>query len=514
MVSATDWRGALLEKLQPKPNRWPTPGAMAVDIGPQIGLKYKHTALHARINEAICQLRDGTLPTGDGDRLMIFCPPQEGKSTATSRLMPLWLLDQDPTLRIALMSFGAELATEFGRTVKTDIRSADGLLNIRVSRDSRAADRWKTEEGGGMVCVGRDGGLTGRPVDTLIIDDPFSSQQDAISLATRNRVWSWWESVGRPRLSSRGRVLLVNTRWHEDDLAGRLLQREPGRWHVLSIPAIAEADVADPLGRTPGTELKSAQGRKPGYFRDLKSTYSPFAFSAIYQQRPAPTEGGLFPRDKWRTWLPKTDSYGRAIVDTGQPWPLMDCMRFITMDLATSTKTSADYTVIAAWAITPDGNLVLLDRWRGRVEDSGHWDKARPLIAAWDIPKVYVESRMFGTTFVYAAGRAGLPLEELQADADKWTRAVAASQLQHQGRVWLPGNALWLDEFRDELASFDTGTHDDQVDVTAYAARIVEAHWLRTPAPDTWKPLAPPPADPLDRLFNPSGAADVLAQAW
>ena len=139
----------------------------------------------------------------------------------------------------------------------------------------------------------------------------------------------------------------------------------------------------------------------------------------------------------------------------------------------------------AAWAIVPWGDLVLLDRVRVRVPQEGHFEVLTPLRQRWLRPYdvTYVESRMFGTTLVYSAGRAGIPLAELQADTDKVTRALPATDLARQHRLWFPANADWLDEWCDEHAAFPNGKHDDQVDVTGYAARVALTHWLPAQAP-------------------------------
>jgi predicted phage terminase large subunit-like protein len=175
-----------------------------------------------------------------------------------------------------------------------------------------------------------------------------------------------------------------------------------------------------------------------------------------------------------------------------RPVRLAECWRFVTVDLAASTKTSADYTVAGVWAITPFGDLVLLDGDRGHIEETAHWGMVRALRERWSADVVYVESRMFGTTLVYEAGRAGVPVQELQADTDKLTRALPAAARADTGRLWLPDveSASWVTDWIDELISFPNGTHDDVVDVVAYAARVVAAHWL--PAEEPRRPRAEP----------------------
>jgi predicted phage terminase large subunit-like protein len=517
VVAATDWRGALLERMRPTPpeapaKTWATPGDMAQDLEPST----RQTRALRVIDRALVQLRDGALPGGDGSHLLLSMAPQEGKSQRVSRWNPTWLLYHDPTLRVGIGSYSLDKAMRWGRQTRRDVLAHPILADrIRIRQDSRSAEHWESEAGGGIVCFGIEGGVTGEPLDVLIIDDPVRGRAEAESATYRENAWDIWESNLSTRASARFRAVVMMTRWHEDDLHGRLQGREPGMWHDIVIPAIADTP-ADPLGRQLGEEMDSARGRAAGYFHDLKSRRSPYVFASIYQQRPVPGEGGLFPRSKWRYWWPETLPHG-PVLRVGprdgvqSPWPLADCMRFLTVDLAASVKTSADYTVIAAWAITPDGHLVLLDRWRGRVTEREHWDKARALLERWDVPKMYVESRMFGTTLVYAAGRAGLPIEELQADTDKVTRATAGADLLQQDRVWLPANAAWLDEWLDEHGSFPNAAHDDQVDVTAYAARVVLAHWLREPAPETYAQTEYTAlVDPIDRLFGAElGSAGV-----
>lgn len=454
-------------QFETKTRTWPTPGAMALALEP----KTKTSPVLDMIDAALVELFDG-----DVDRLMIFCPPQEGKSQKVSRRTPAWLLAHDPTLRIAIVSFEQGKAERWGREIRRDIRQHPVELGIMLRSDTHAAGRWETVQGGGLICVGLEGGITGEPVDILIIDDPVKGRAQAESKNYREAAWEWWESNGSTRLSERGKVVLMMTRWHTDDLAGRLLAREPGEWRVVNIPAIA-VDAEDPLGREVGEEMPSVRGRKPGYFTKLSQLRSSYVFSSIYQQRPVSAEGGIFKRGDWQYW--RLDGDGRLDLD-GVTYELSDCTRFITMDLATSTKTSADYTVAGAWAITISGDLVLLDRVRERVAQTDHMALLAPLRNRWLQPYdvTYIESCMFGTTLVYRLGRKGLPVAELEADADKLTRALAAADLQRQHRMWLPQNAPWLDEWIDEHADFPAVAHDDQVDVTGYAGRVAITHWV------------------------------------
>jgi predicted phage terminase large subunit-like protein len=459
---------------QPKVRKWASPGAMATELD----RNHRQTAMLDLIDGELVDLFDG----GNHDKLMVFVSPQEGKSQKISRRTPAWLLSDDPTLRVGIVSYADNKAERWGRAIRRDILSHP-QLGITLRQDSRAAGRWETEQGGGLICCGIAGGITGEPLDVLLIDDPIRGRAEAESVTYREAAWDWWESNGSTRLSSRAKTVLMLTRWHEDDLAGRLEAREPGDWRIVRIPAIADAD--DPLGRRPGDELVSVQGRKPGYFHKLREIRSAYVFNSIYQQTPTAAEGNLFKRADFRYWhtMPADTSRhgtmsGQRVDLGGRMLMLDDCWRFITVDLAASKRTSADFTVAAAWAISPDGDLILLGRNRGRLEEAEHWDHVRPLQQRWRADTVFVEQGFIGTTLVIDATAAGIPVQPLKADTDKVTRAVPATNRLRAGRVWFPAHVDWLDEWCDELASFPAAAHDDQVDTLSYAARVVSAHWL------------------------------------
>jgi predicted phage terminase large subunit-like protein len=418
---------------------------------------------------------------------MVFMPPQEGKSERCSHFFPEWLLAHDPNLRIAIVSYSDEMARRWGADIKQDLEVYDGTdgsvdLGLRLREDSQAAGRWHVKGGiGGVYCVGIRGSLTGKAVDVLIIDDPVKDLDTAQSKANRDAADRFWRAVAIPRMGPNTTVVLIQTRWHEDDLAGRILQSEPGQWEVINIPAKAES-AEDILHREIGEYLQSVRGERD--WTSIEANVGPYVWAALYQQRPAPQTGGLFKRAKFRFWhrLPVlNEGYGLTggqRLDLADRVVLLDdCWRFITVDLAASTATSADWTVAAVWAVTLDGDLVLVDRAREKVEEHEHWDLVRPLRERYAVDVVFVESRMFGTTLVVDATRAGVPLVELKADTDKWTRAVPASTRVNAGRAWFPADADWLDEWTSELATFPNGAHDDQVDVFAYAARAQAAHW-------------------------------------
>lgn len=465
----------------------------------------------------------------DRGRLMVFCPPQEGKSTKISGWTPLWRLASDPTLRIAIVSYSQNKAERWGRWLKRMIQGHPEL-GIVLEADSQAASRFETTAGGRVICVGMEGGITGEPVDDLYIDDPLRGRAEAESTTYRERAWEWWESNGATRLSSRGRVVLMLTRWHADDLAGRLQKEEPGEWSVLRIPALRHADLPPVRGGDgasvydPTGELISVQKRRPGYFRELKAKRSSYVWRSVYDQDPVAAEGNLFHRADFRYWerLPRNHDHhdplsGERIYlpETKTEIYLGDTWRFLTIDLAGSKKTAADYTVASVWALSGDGTLILLDRIRQRLEEGNHWQAIEPLTKRWQALDVFVEKGFIGTTMVIDATRANIRVRPVDPDTDKITRAIPATHRVAAHTVWFPADSVvdWLDEWCDELAGFPTWAHDDQVDTLSYAVRLTAANWN---PPDT-KPTVRPPSTPdaLDLAYEAStGTGDPLGGLW
>jgi len=496
---------------EPRVRKFASPAAVARRFNPS----WRMSPALELIDAALVELVDSDAY----DALEVTMPPQEGKSTLCSRYFPEWALDYDRSLRYGIVSYEKELATRHGREIRQDVYLSNGGLDIQIRRDSTAAGRWATPQGGGVYCVGIGGALTGQPVDLLVIDDPVKDREQAESERYRQMAWDWWESVALTRLSPRAKVLLIQTRWHEDDLAGRIQARgSPLRWRRIKIPAIARP--GDQLGRAPGEELQSARGRAPGYFRERQANMSSYVFASVYQQEPTAAEGNFYRRATFRHWrmgTPWPDGRETITLEDGQNVTLADCWRFATMDFAASTRTEADWTVLAYWAVSPMGDLILLDRARAQLADHQHFSLLPPLALRWGDATVYAEKSFFSKTFVTAARQAGVGVAEVIADADKVTRAIPAAGRVHAGKVFFPADASWLEEWEDEIASFPRGTHDDQADVLAYAERVRVAEW--TPK------VNPPPAghDPVQAAIdaashsavgNGHGELDIMGQGW
>lgn len=257
----------------------------ALDFAERFDLRTRRTPAL----EILARRMQETISAHDG-RLVVSLPPQEGKSTLT-RWLITWLLCDNPDRRIVYASFAQSLARQTGREVRNKLKSYPELC-LPVDKAHQDATDWGIQGRlGGLYSVGVGGALTGRPADTMIIDDPLRGQADADSELIRERLHEWWQSTSRTRLAPGAPVLVIQTRWHEDDLAGRLVEEG---WPLFNVPALADGHTEDALDRAPGEWLISARGRTRTDWEAVRKDVGERTFAALYQGRPAPLEGGIF----------------------------------------------------------------------------------------------------------------------------------------------------------------------------------------------------------------------------
>lgn len=334
--------------------------------------------------EVIDQGIEWALSTPDA-RLLITMPPQEGKSTLCAVHTPLRALQLHPDWRIPIVSYAESLASEHSRTARNLIASfgsdaRDPLTGVRLpdklglslADDKSAASHWSIKgHGGGVYAVGLQGGLSGRRADLLIIDDPFADMAAADSATERRKVIEWYEAVGNTRLAPGAPVIIIQTRWHEDDLAGHLLAKDHAlpeterSWLHINIPAVAEEGIKDALGREPGTPMVSARGRTAADWRRIKRDVGPRVWGALYQGVPTPIGGGLFSQqwfDRYR--VPE-------VVGTVE-------RRVVSVDPA--EKGTRDEAGVVAGASTTQGGYYWTDDWSGRMT-SDQWARRAVILA-------------------------------------------------------------------------------------------------------------------------------------
>lgn len=457
-------------------------------------------------HRVVCEALD-RLVSGEITRLMISMPPRHGKSELVSRRLPAYVLGRDPDAQIIASSYSADLASMMNRDVQ---RIMDSPEYARAFPGTRLGSATGRSLAGGTLrnsdvfevqgrrgryrSAGVGGGITGMGATIGIIDDPFKNREEADSPTMREKVWDWYTSTFYTRLEKGARVLVTFTRWHEDDLGGRLLRLqdedpEADRWVEIRLPAIAEEPIAAVDPRKVGEALWPTKYSETT-LSTMRATVGSRDWAALYQQRPAPDEGGIFKREWIRYWTEGADASVLHLpegkerrADTGT------LERFLTVDLAASAKQTADYTVASMWAVTKERDLILLDRERVRFEGPDQGPLIERMHARWNCDWIGIEAVAYQMTLVQTLARKGLPVRPLRPDKDKVSRALTAAARMELGTVYLPKSAPWLSEFEAELLTFPNAAHDDQVDTLSYAA----AHVARQPKPSTLRaPVAAP----------------------
>ncbi len=425
------------------------------------------------------------LVTGDIKRLMIFMPPRHGKSELVSRRLPAYFLGRFPDCNVIACSYADDLAGRMNRDCQRIIDSPafgdlfPGVIltgpGVRGPRSIRRGDLFEiVGRQGSYRSAGVGGSITGMGFDLGIIDDPFKNFEEAHSQRTRDKVDEWYTTTFWTRQAPRARILLTMTRWHHDDLAGRLLERmtkdpQADQWEVLRLPAIADKNLHPDDDRVEGEALWPE--RYGEAFMTSARAQGAYFFAGMYQQLPTP-EGGNYFKEIW---------FERRYQDGGTHWLLddrrfskSDCQVYVTCDPAASEKQSADYTAIGVWAISPENDLLLLEVVRGRFGVEGIVPELLNTCRRWQPGWVSVEANGFQVAIVKEARkkRGMPPVRELSHEGKgKLVRATQAVVLCSTGKFWLPASAPWVKDFIDEHIKF-TGLNDredDQVDMTAYA---------------------------------------------
>lgn len=453
------------------------------------------------ISDALVDIAAGRLT-----RLIVTLPPRHGKSSLISQYFPAWYLGLYPNRRILLASYEASFAASWGRRAR-DVLTQWGpsLFGVTVSDVTSAQDEWEVvpvegaEEDaaiirGGMVTAGVGGSITGRGAHVLIIDDPVKNQDDARSKTLQEKQLDWFLSTAYTRLESdpEGAVIIIMTRWNEGDLVGRILaaekeasDEEKERWTIVNLPALAEDD--DPLGRERGEALWPERFPVERLHR-IRRRLGGYWFAALYQQRPQPEEGGIFKRQHFRYYQTELVDDALYLIlpgeNGGRYYPDKECWSFATIDLAASLKTSADWTVIAIWTVTPATDVLLRQVIRFRLEGPDQPDQIIFAYHRWRLAVIGVEKAFWGITLIQLLLRKGYPVIPLETDVDKIARALPAGALYQAGMVWHPVYADWLDEWEAELISFPNAAHDDQVDTAGHMARLL-AQWEAGPNEET-----------------------------
>jgi len=400
-------------------------------------------------------------------RLVINMPPRHTKSEFASVYFPAWVIGKYPKMKIMQVSHNTELAVRFGSKVRNIIDSPDYKQifgDVKLREDSKAKGRWETNHGGEYYAAGVGASITGRGADLLIIDDPHT-EQDSMSDSAMERAYEWYTSGPRQRLQPGGSILVVMTRWAEDDLTGRLLkaQTEPkaDSWKQVSFPAIL------PSGNPVWPEYWELEE-----LEKIKASVPIRNWSAQYMQEPTSDEGAILKREWWRAW--KGDSIPN-LTHVIQSY-----------DTAFSKKETADYSAITTWGVFyPEeggpAHMILLDAMKGKFDFPELKVVALDAYKYWEPETIVIEQKASGEPLTQEFRRMGIPVVPFTPSKgnDKHTRVNACAPLFESGQMWYPHGEKFAEDVIDECAAFPHGQYDDYVDSTTQAVlRYRQGHFI------------------------------------
>ena len=407
-------------------------------------------------------------------RLMLSMPPRSGKSTLASRMFPAWYLGHFPTHEFILASYSGALAMSFSRQVRAIMRdtSYHQLFDTQLDPDSQSVENWLTTDGGGLLAVGVAGAATGKGAHVLLIDDPVKNREEAESEQQRQATYDWYTSTAYTRLAPGGGILCIQTRWHDGDLTGRLLEDMKGgadQWEVVAYEAIASQDEKH---RKKGEALHPAR-YDIEQFRRIRKAIGERDWSALYQQKPVSDEGGYFNNTMFPRYSP------------AEKPPREDMNCYTAWDLAIGQKEENDYSVGITIGVDKQSRLWVLDVVKGKFDGFALVQQILDTFSVWKPDRIgiekgqiqmsintwlqrEIENRKLWDCFIE-------PLVCGRQDKLARARAIQAMMKAQQVLFPQPGSTHWVDALIFEMMRFPTGVHDDQCDSMGHLGLMVSS---------------------------------------
>lgn len=428
--------------------------------------------------DALCEHLEA-VTRGDIPLLLINMPPRHMKSLLVSVMWPMWEWTTKPHTRWMFSSYALSLAIRDSlkcrRLIESDWYQRNWGHVFTMAKDQNLKSRFENDKRGYRLAVSVGSAATGEGGDRIVCDDPHNVI-DAESEVIRQGTLDWWDMTMSSRLNNpaTGAKVIVMQRVHADDLSGHVLEK--GGYTHLRLPAEYESDqrCATSIGWS-DPRIEEGELLWPTRFNaesivDFKRSLGSIGYSGQFQQRPVPAGGGQF-KKQWFRYFTQEEKYVEMEEPSGVKRVLLEqCQKIVTVDLAISQKQTADYTVISTWAITPERELLLLDRLRDRLDNPQQQQQIQLVYQRYHPGYIMVENVAYQLALIQQLLRLGLPAREYRPPKDKVARATTAAVLYEAGRIYHPKYANWLQEWEDELLFFPLAPHDDQVDTVSMAA--------------------------------------------
>ena len=413
---------------------------------------YEHTDYIARHLQDIAE--------GEQKYIIVELPPRHGKSMTITETFPSYYLGRNPDKRVITSAYSDGLARKFGRLNRNKMIEFGQLVFGRtLSNDNGTVNNWTLDNGvGGMIATGIGGSITGEGADLLVIDDPIKNNEEAQSQTMRDKVWDEWETTLSTRLHKGGSVIVVMTRWHEDDFVGRLLQRSPYNWERIRMPAIAEDD-DDILGREIGEPLCIGLGFDEGWADLKKQEVGSRTWASLYQQRPSASEGNIFKREWWQFYERVPKKFDKIL---------------ISWDLTFKESNKSDYVVGSVW-LKKGADKYLIDIVRDRMDFPATLQAVKNLKNKYPKAReILIEDKANGPAVISSIQREVSGVIPINPKESKVARAQAITPQIESGNVFLPKDKTFTYDLIEECASFPNGAHDDMVDSMSQALNRME----------------------------------------
>jgi len=396
--------------------------------------------------------------------LIINTPPQHGKSVTITESLPAWWFMRNPDGNIIVISYGDDLAKRFGKSNLNKIKEYGNIFGVTLDNSKANSEEIMLKKHNGrLISKGFGSGITGQRADILLIDDPVKNAKEADSPTYRESIWEEFGMTVKSRLSAGGKVILIMTRWHEDDLAGRIIEEYPDRTTVLNLPCEAEED--DLLGRQPGDALCPEIGKGNAWLQDFKATYSSEQglrqWNALYQGRPTAQEGNMLKREWWQFYDRK--DWENGVLEFEQ--------MIMSVDAAFKDEDKNDYVAISVWG-KKDARIYLVDMVNEHLNFPNTVRKIRMMKARYPrVTAILIEDKANGTGVIQVLRTEIMGIIAVHPDASKEARVQSVSFAIEAGNVYLPRDkeCTFTWKFVDQCASFPNAKHDDMVDSMSQA---------------------------------------------